>query len=89
MTGAELYADLRRRGQVFVSVDDKGAIAGARRLAKVDGFAVSQGRFIARSMTANQRRNAPYSVTLTAMGSDLVVAPDAAFAVSGEEQDRG
>lgn len=74
----EVYADLRRRGQVYLSPEGDALVAALRRRAKADGLRVVSGRESARHMTREQARNRPYVVALTSNGVDIV-APDGAL----------
>ena len=80
-TAAEIYQDLRRRGQVYIRADQAGLISGVRRLAKKDDLAVSQYRGSLRNLSRQQARQRPYNLGLTQPGSDLIYAPDAPVAV--------
>lgn len=74
---ADLYADLRRRGTLVLTVEQQGVIAGLRRRAKADGLIVVASRFErTRGMDTSQARRRPYSVSLTSDGMHIVT-PDA------------
>ena len=77
-TAASVYADLRRRGKTAIVAEHASVISGVRRLAKANDLAVSQYRERLRpGMSRYQARQRPYHLSLTCIGSDFIVTPDA------------
>lgn len=73
---AEVYAALRRRGQIWVSAEEYPVVGSLRRLAVKDGLRVSQYRRSAKGLSRNQAAHRPYSVCLTDEDGVNIVAPD-------------
>jgi hypothetical protein len=78
MTGRELYARLRVVGEVYLTPEEAGIVATARRLAKADGLRVVTSReSLQRGMSRHQARTRPITVSLTDQGHDEIIRPDA------------
>lgn len=78
VTGADLYARLRRVGETYLPADRSSLIAAARRLAKADGLRVHQSRPRNTStMSPSQARHRPITVCLTDQMGTAIVRPDA------------
>ena len=76
MTGASLYAELRRRGEVIVTPENLEFITPARRAARRDGLVVRQHRQRKRPDLPGSQHDRPYIVSLTTDGH-TIVTPDA------------
>lgn len=87
MTARDVYAALRRHGQITLHAADAHYITTLRRLAAADGLRVSQYRPRAtRGMSPAQRRHRPLSVSLTRDGVHIVT-PDACHCMTEDPGD--